>query len=116
MILKQDKLKQSLPELKGAIELFVWGLSNYDVLILKTEKNTIEFVIQKFSYRYKTNNQITGAIDWLKQQIPNVKIEIIPDNKSDIYVMGLRASKEKKEKIEIPIDEPELISSDEKTT
>lgn len=115
MIIKQDKLKQAPNELHNAMELFGWGLANYDVQILKVEKNSIEFVIQKFSYRYKCNNQIQGAIDWLKQQCPNVKIETNSDKQFDLFVMGLKASKEKKEKIELPIDEPALISDDEKT-
>lgn len=115
MIVRQEKLKQAQPELQVAMELFGWGLSNYDIQILKSEKNSIEFVIQKFAYRYKLNNQIQGAIDWLKQQNPGIKIDINQDKKFDLFVLGLKVSKEKKEKIEMPIDEPAMISSDEKT-
>lgn len=119
MIIKQDKLKQTQSELHVAMELFAWALSNYDVQVLKVEKNSVEFVIQKFSYRYKINNQIQVVIDWLKEQCPDVKIETKNEKQFDLFIIGFKVTKEKKEKIEkneLPIDEPAMISSDEKTT
>ncbi len=97
MIVKQDKLKQTSPELSKAVELFAWGLGKYDVLILKAEKNSVEFNIQKFSYRYKTNNEITGAIEWIKQQVPNVNISTSEVKKHDLFSMSIKMTKEKKE-------------------
>lgn len=105
MIVKQDKLKQASPELNKAVELFAWGLGKYDVLILKAEKNSVEFNIQKFSFRFKTNNEIAGAIEWIKQQVPGVNIVTSEVKKHELFTMSMKLTKEKKEKIEIKSNE-----------
>lgn len=116
MIVKQDILKQTNDDLKRQIELFGWGLGKYDLQVSNADKSSIEFVIQKFSYRYKLNKQIQGVIDWMKQLNSNVKIEIIPGTSHDVFVMTMKTTSEKKEKQKPTIDEPAMISSDEKTT
>ena len=116
MIVKQELLKQTNDDLKQTIELFAWGSGKYDVQISKADKSSIEFVLQKFSYRYKLNKQIQGVIDWMKQFNSNVKIDIIPDKSHDVFVMTIKTANEKKEKQKPIIDEPAMISSDEKTT
>jgi len=108
MLISQHKLKQTNDEIAKAIETFVWGIgSTYDVQVLNADKNSVEFGIQKFSYRYKLNNQIQGVIEWIEKEIPGIKIEKKQGKQYDIFILSskTKTSKPKTEKPDLPVDD-----------
>jgi len=108
MLISQHKLKQTNDEIAKAIETFVWGIgTSYDVQVLNAEKNSVEFGIQKFSYRYKLNNQIQGVIEWIENEMPGIKVEKKEGKRYDTFVLSnkMKASKTKTEKPDLPVDD-----------
>lgn len=119
MLVNQHKLKQTNDEITKGIETFVWGIGKqYDVQVLNADKSSVEFAIQKFSYRYKLNNQIQGVIEWIETEIPGIKIEKKEGKKHDIFVMAIKTKtqKTKTEKPDLPVDDVQPQNENETTT